>query len=132
MNWGFKIAVLALSVPASLYAQTSGTVLDPQDYFVSGALVVLSCAHHTQTTSTDAHGRFGFERTPETESCGISVTLEGFQPFYKIVTPSESVVVRLNLKILNVVVNVVADSDNADRLAKTTLSSVSLSDIQLK
>jgi hypothetical protein len=130
MQSEFKIIVLSLLVPVLLYGGLKGTVSDPRDLIVSGAIVTLTCGGHDRSVTTDSQGRFMFAEKAISGDCVISVNRRGFAPFHETVDPdTETLSVRLSLAVISQSVTVVAD---ADPLLSPSLASVSLSHNELE
>ncbi|MBI1747112.1 MAG: carboxypeptidase regulatory-like domain-containing protein [Acidobacteria bacterium] len=134
MHRGFTAVLVVLTFPLAGFGQTlTGTVVDPHRRILVGAKVALICGGHTETIYTDSQGRFRFDRRPGLENCILYITHPGFEPFEQVVGRApEPGLVQLRLGGVKQVVNVSAEDKKGIATDLTTLTSASISDVELK
>ncbi len=132
--WHRASAWLLLTVPAlSLHAAgLSGGVVDPAGLPVPGAVVTLVCADGDRSALTDVEGRFHFAANAGEAPCEISVVHPRFGGYRKTVGAVETLMVHLELATLKQVLTVAEKQREDSPLAQSTVSSVSLTEDQLK
>ena len=132
--WHRASAWLLLTVPAiSLHAAgLSGGVVDPAGMPVPGAVVTLVCADGDRSALTDVQGRFQFRVNVGEAPCGISVVHPQFAEYHKLIGTAEKFTVHLELAPVKQVFTVTEKQREDSPLIQSTVSSVSLSEDQLK
>src|SRR5208337_4825017 len=92
-------AVFALLVAVShCTAETlTGTVVDPQQRRLAGAVISLHCGDQTEVHRTDSHGEFSFSRETFPGNCSIAVSSPGFATLEHAVGRSLVLVLQLRL-----------------------------------
>ena len=123
--------LLVFSLAISGFAGTlSGVVVDPQGHLLVGASAVLTCGQITESVRSDSQGRISFQRQRGPVSCTLSVTYPGFASFQTVVSQApEPWLIELQLSTVDHVIDVVEEQQEG---FSTTLSSVTLSDLELK
>jgi len=130
-----KIVLMAFFVPfCGLAGGLTGTILDPQHLAVPNATITLNCSGKAKFARSDTQGRFGFSDADWAEDCSISVTCPGFAPVYERLVGREprDLSIRLALAPVRESVTVMALLEDPSALLRTSLTSVSLSDDELK
>jgi hypothetical protein len=128
------LTLLALSLPLSGFVATlNGTVVDPQQRVVAAATVVLTCGDKSERLETDSRGRFRFESGSNIRDCELSVSSPGFEPFRQLVgDASRPILIQLKLATLRESVNVPAKNDRSSLTSRASLTSATLTDVDLK
>jgi len=107
-----------------------GIVVDPQGRLLVGAKAVLTCGQTREAAWSDSQGRISFQQRQERESCTLSVTYPGFASFQRVVSEApDPWVIELRLSTVEHVIDVFEEQEEG---VSTTLSSVTLSELELK
>ncbi len=123
--------LLVFSFALSGFAGTpGGIVVDPQGRLLVGARAVLTCGQITDAAWSDSQGRISFQQRRGPESCTLSVTYPGFASFQTVVSEApEPWVIELPLSTIDHVIEVIEEQEEG---ISTTLSSVTLSELELR
>jgi hypothetical protein len=122
----FALLVLAGSSPAETL---TGTVLDPQQHLVAGAIVSLHCQGKTETRQTDHQGHFTFTREAFPDDCTVTAASSGFARQDWPLGGDRVLALQLRLAEIKQTVSVPADILSALPLASVSLSASDLKEI---
>ncbi|SPF42441.1 exported hypothetical protein [Candidatus Sulfotelmatobacter kueseliae] len=124
-------AVFALLVAVShCTAETlTGTVVDPQQRRLAGAVISLHCGDQTEVHRTDSHGEFSFSRETFPGNCSIAVSSPGFATLERAVGRSLVLVLQLRLASVRQTVSVSGDAPPRPALTSVSLNATELRSI---
>lgn len=114
-------------------ATLQGSLVDPQERIVVGAVVSLTCGALTSERRTDGHGGFSFDRREGFAGCTITADATGFAPSHaQPVDDSSILLVRLQLPTLNETLTVRPPEGETGLSAYRSLASVSIAGSELR